>query len=77
MEVAIDGPFLKEFPVRLDVPDVAAAVDALHEAGYLVGPIVPDGEAAGAVMVALTERRSAADVEGLADALARIVKEQS
>ncbi|MDP9406048.1 MAG: glycine dehydrogenase, partial [Actinomycetota bacterium] len=75
VELAVSGPFLKEFALRLDVADPAAAVAALHDAGYLVGPVVPDGAAAGAVLVALTERRTAAQVEGLADALARVVKE--
>ena len=77
VDLAVDGPFLKEFPLRLAVEDPHAAVAALHDAGFLVGPVVPDGPAAGAVMVALTERRSALEVEALADALARIVKEQS
>ena len=77
VELAVDGPFLKEFPLRLAVADPHAAVAALHAAGFLVGPVVPDGPAAGAVLVAVTERRTAAEVEGLADALARIVKEHS
>ncbi|MPZ86507.1 MAG: aminomethyl-transferring glycine dehydrogenase subunit GcvPA [Nitriliruptorales bacterium] len=75
-EVAVDGPFLKEFPLRLDVDDPPAAVRALHAAGYLVGPVVPDGPAAGAVMVATTERRTAGEVEGLAEALAAVLSEQ-
>ena len=77
VELAVDGPFLKEFPLRLAVGDPHAAVEALHEAGFLVGPVVPNGPAAGAVLVAVTERRTADDVEALADALARIIKEQS
>jgi glycine dehydrogenase subunit 1 len=75
VELAVDGPFLKEFPLRLGGADPHAAVAALHRAGYLVGPVVPDGPAAGAVLVALTERRTAADVDGLADALATVLKE--
>jgi glycine dehydrogenase subunit 1 len=77
VDLAVDGPFLKEFPLRLSVQDPHAAVDALHDAGFLVGPVVADGPAAGAVLVAVTERRTASEVEALADALARIVKEQS
>jgi glycine dehydrogenase subunit 1 len=73
--LAVDGPFLKEFPLRLAVDDPHAAVAALHRQGYLVGPVVPDGPAAGAVMVATTERRSAAEVDGLAHALATVIKE--
>jgi glycine dehydrogenase subunit 1 len=75
VELAVDGPFVKEFALRLPVDDPHAVVEALHRKGYLVGPVVPDGAAAGAVLVALTERRSAAEVEGLADALATILKE--
>ena len=76
VELAVDGPFLKEFALRVPVADPHAAVAALHDAGYLVGPVVADGPAAGAVLIATTERRTAAEVEGLADALARIIKEQ-
>ena len=77
VEVAVAGPFVKEFPLKLDVADPHSVVAALHDAGFLVGPVVPDGPAEGAVMVAVTERRTADDVEALADALARILKEQS
>jgi glycine dehydrogenase subunit 1 len=76
VELAVDGPFLKEFAVRLDVPDPHEAVAALHRMGYLVGPVVPDGPAAGAVLVATTERRTAAEVDGLAHALATVIKER-
>jgi glycine dehydrogenase subunit 1 len=75
VDLAVRGPFLKEFPLRLAVADPHAAVAALHRAGYLVGPVVQTGPAAGAVLVALTERRTAADVDGLADALAAVLKE--
>ena len=71
--LAVDGPFLKEFALRLPVPDPLVAVHRLHEAGYLVGPVVADGPAAGAVMVATTERRTRDEVEGLAGALARVI----
>lgn len=74
VELAVDGPFLKEFPLRLDVDDPHAAVEDLHRLGYLIGPVVPDGPAAGAVLVATTERRTAADVEGLAHALETVIK---
>ena len=75
VSLAVDGPFYKEFPLRLEVDDPYAAVDALHDAGYLIGPVVADGPAAGAVLVATTERRTHAEVEGLAEALARYVKD--
>ncbi|CAN5431517.1 aminomethyl-transferring glycine dehydrogenase subunit GcvPA [soil metagenome] len=75
VELAVDGPFLKEFAVRLDVADPHAAVGALHEAGYLIGPVVGDGPAAGAVMVATTERRTRAEIDGLAEALRGVLRE--
>ncbi|MBA2530011.1 MAG: aminomethyl-transferring glycine dehydrogenase subunit GcvPA [Euzebyales bacterium] len=75
VQLAVDGPFLKQFALRLDVGDPHPVVAALHHAGYLVGPVVPDGAAAGAVLVAVTERRTAAEVDGLAEALDRILKE--
>jgi glycine dehydrogenase subunit 1 len=74
VDLAVDGPFLKEFALRLPV-DPHAVVRALAGEGWLVGPVVPDGLAAGAVLVATTERRTAAQVEGLADALDRVLKE--
>jgi glycine dehydrogenase subunit 1 len=74
VEVAVPGGMFKEFPVHLDVDDPDEAVRGLHDEGYLVGPVVTDGPAAGAVMVATTERRTAAEVEGLAEALERVVR---
>jgi glycine dehydrogenase subunit 1 len=73
VELAVDGPFLKEFAVRLDVADPHAAVEAVHAAGYLIGPVVGDGPAAGAVMVATTERRTRAEIDGLVEALRGVV----
>jgi glycine dehydrogenase subunit 1 len=73
VDLAVDGPFLKEFALRLDGVDGHAAIAALAAEGYLIGPVITDGPAAGAVLVATTERRTAADVEGLAAALERVV----
>jgi glycine dehydrogenase subunit 1 len=74
VELAVSGPFIKEFALRV-AADPDRVVAALHAAGWLVGPVVPDGQAAGAILVATTERRTAAQVEGLADALDRVMKE--
>ena len=75
VELAVDGPFLKEFALRFGHLDPEAVVGAVHRAGYVIGPVVPDGVAAGAVLVAVTERRTAEEVEGLAAALERALKE--
>jgi glycine dehydrogenase subunit 1 len=74
--LAADGPFVKEFAIRAADLDPDRVVAELHDAGYLVGPVLgPDmGPFAGAIVVAVTERRTAAEVEGLADALETIMK---
>ncbi|CAN5855013.1 aminomethyl-transferring glycine dehydrogenase subunit GcvPA [soil metagenome] len=77
VELAFDGPFLKEFAVRVPDADATAVVDALCADGYLVGPVVDDPTGAGElIMVAATERRTAADITGLAAALERQCKER-
>lgn len=74
VELAVSAPFFKEFALR--VPgDPDAFVGAVAGEGYLIGPVVPDGPAEGAVMVAATERRTAQDADGLTQAVTRAVKE--
>ena len=72
VDAAVDGPVFKEFAIRV-AGDPAAVVAGVHADGYLIGPVLPDGAAAGAILVAVTERRTAAEVEGLAQALQRHV----
>jgi len=72
---AVEGPWWREFPLKLDVPDPHEVIRALAGEGFLIGPVVPDGPAAGAVLIALTERRTAEEVEALAVALERVVSE--
>ncbi|MBW3562738.1 MAG: aminomethyl-transferring glycine dehydrogenase subunit GcvPA [Actinobacteria bacterium] len=74
IELATSAPFYKEFAVR--VPgDPDGFVGAVADEGFLVGPVVPDGPAEGAVLIAATERRTARDAEGLTQAVARAAKE--
>jgi glycine dehydrogenase subunit 1 len=74
VDLACDGPYFKEFAVR--VPgDPDAFVGAVAREGYLVGPVARGGPADGAVIVAVTERRTRADAEGLAQAFTRVAKE--
>jgi glycine dehydrogenase subunit 1 len=66
-----DAPFFKEFPMRL--PAAAADVrDALVERGYLAGVPLPDADGRG-LLVAVTERRTRAEIDGLAAALAEVL----
>jgi glycine dehydrogenase subunit 1 len=66
-----DAPFFKEFPLRLPRP-ADEVLDALIERGYLGGVPLPhaDGQA---LLVAVTERRSREEVDGLALALKEVL----
>ena len=76
VELAVDGPFYKEFAVR--VPgDPDAFVEAVATDGFLIGPVVRGGIADGAVLVAATERRTSGQAEALTAAFARAAKEVS
>lgn len=74
VDLAVPGPFYKEFPLR--VPgDPHTFVDAVADEGFLVGPVVHTEPVHGAILVAATERRTREEAEGLAQAFARVVKE--
>ena len=69
MRLAFDRPFVKEFTVRL-AADVPAVLAGLRDAGFLAGlplgewfPDLPD-----AVAVAVTEKRTKAEIDALAAA---------
>jgi glycine dehydrogenase subunit 1 len=62
-----EAPFFKEFPVRTPRPAVEV-VDALVGRGYLPGIPLPD-EDGHALLVAVTERRTREEIDGLALAM--------
>jgi glycine dehydrogenase subunit 1 len=66
-----DAPFFKEFPIRLPRPAVEVR-DALIERGYLAGVPLPDAHGH-ALLVAVTERRSREEIDGLAMALKEVL----
>ncbi|MCW2951981.1 MAG: hypothetical protein JWQ48_1151 [Conexibacter sp.] len=79
---ALDGvsalheqPVVREFAVALDVPDVGRVIERVVadgiNPGYALGCDYP--EHANGLLVALTERRTRADIDRLADALGRAV----
>jgi glycine dehydrogenase subunit 1 len=74
VELLHDAPVVREFAVRLGAP-VTAVLDRLSEegiaAGYPLGREYPEYE--DGLLIALTERRSRADIDRLADALARAI----
>jgi glycine dehydrogenase subunit 1 len=65
------APFFKEFPLRLPRP-ADEVLDALIERGYLGGVPLPhaDGHA---LLVAVTERRTREEIDGLALALKEVL----
>ena len=65
-----DAPFFKEFPLRLPRP-AAEVRDALVERGYLAVPL-PDADGH-ALLVAVTERRTREEIDGLATALRAVL----
>jgi glycine dehydrogenase subunit 1 len=72
--LAFDAPFFKEFVLR--VPGDATEVQArLADHGYLVGPPLGsvDPSLSDCLLVAVTEKRSPDEIEGLCKALAEVV----
>ncbi|MEK6326016.1 MAG: hypothetical protein AABM66_00625, partial [Actinomycetota bacterium] len=67
-------PVVREFAIRVDAP-VEAVLDRCAEegiaAGYWLGREYPEYD--DGLLVAITERRSRADIDRLADALARAI----
>ncbi|HET7235547.1 MAG TPA: aminomethyl-transferring glycine dehydrogenase subunit GcvPA [Actinomycetota bacterium] len=66
-----DAPFFKEFPLRLPRP-AAEVRDALVERGYLAGVPLPDADGH-ALLVAVTERRTREEIDGLAMAMKEVL----
>ena len=76
-EPVFDAPVLREFAVRAPL-DGEVIVDRLLAEGYLGGIPVRAGfagtAAEGALLVAVTERRTAAEIDGFAAAFARVIR---
>lgn len=72
--LAYDKPFFKEFVLRVPRP-ASEVVSALAERHFLVGPSLDilSSDLSDCLLVAVTERRTAQDIENLAKALAEVV----
>jgi glycine dehydrogenase subunit 1 len=68
--LAFEAPFFKEFTLRLPRP-AAEVRDALMDRGYLAG--VPAAGHEDLLVVALTERRTRAEIDGLAGAMREVL----
>ena len=66
-----DAPFFKEFALRLPRP-AEEVRDALIERGFLAGVPLPDAEGH-ALLVAVTERRTREQIDGLSMALKEVL----
>ncbi len=66
-----DAPFFKEFPILLPKPS-AEVRDAMLERGYLAGVPLPDADGH-ALLIAVTERRTREQIDGLAMALKEVL----
>ncbi len=66
-----ESPFFKEFALRLPSP-ADAVRDALLEHGYLGGVPLPDGDGR-ALLIAVTEQRTRAEIDGLVEALGEVL----
>ncbi|MGA9077524.1 MAG: aminomethyl-transferring glycine dehydrogenase subunit GcvPA [Acidimicrobiales bacterium] len=77
VEPVFDAPVVREFAVRAPL-DAEVIVDRLFAEGYLAGIAVREGfagtAAEGALLVAVTERRTAAEIDGFAAAFARVIR---
>jgi glycine dehydrogenase subunit 1 len=66
-----DAPFYKEFPLRLPRP-AGEVVEELVDHGYLAGVPLPDADGT-ALLVAVTERRTRPEIDGLAAAMREVL----
>jgi len=77
-EPAFTGPFFKEFAVRLPA-DPALVCEHAAADGYLAGvpagQLMPESGVDDVLLVAVTEKRTREEIDGLAEAIARACKE--
>jgi glycine dehydrogenase subunit 1 len=77
VEPVFDAPVVREFALRASL-EAEVIVDRLLAEGYLGGIPVREGfagtAAEGALLVAVTERRTAAEIDGFATAFARVIR---
>jgi glycine dehydrogenase subunit 1 len=71
--VRFEAPFLKEFVLQVPV-EADEVIQGLAEGGYLAGPsLQPFPEMGNCLLVAVTERRTISQIDGLAETLAAVL----
>ncbi len=77
VELLHEAPVVREFAVKLDAP-VETVVDRCHEqgiaAGYPLGRTYPEHE--DGLLIAITEKRSKEEIDGLAEVLGKVVADE-
>jgi glycine dehydrogenase subunit 1 len=69
---ASDAPVFREFAVRTPVPG-GVIIDRMAEEGFLAG-IALDEAAGGGLLVAVTEKRTKAEIDAYAEALGKVIR---
>ncbi len=64
-----EAPFFKEFALSFDAAGPGEVRERLADRGFLVGPVI-----GGSLLVACTERRTRREIDGLAEALAEVLR---
>jgi glycine dehydrogenase subunit 1 len=72
VEPVVDAPVLREFAVRAPVPG-PTIVDRMAEEGFLAG-VALDEDYGGGLLVAVTERRTRAEIDAYAAAFEKVVR---
>ena len=72
VEPLVDAPVLREFAVRTPVPG-STIVDRMADEGFLAG-VALDEEYGGGLLVAVTERRTRAEIDAYAAAFEKVVR---
>jgi glycine dehydrogenase subunit 1 len=72
LEPLVPAPVLREFAVRTPVP-AATVVERMADEGFLAGVALPD-ESGHGLLVAVTERRTRAEIDDYAAALEKVVR---
>lgn len=72
-----DGPTFREFAIKTSV-DPEVVIQRMLEEGFLAGISIKDGyessDAYGSLLISVTERRTASEIESYVDALTKVVK---
>ncbi|MGH9177289.1 MAG: aminomethyl-transferring glycine dehydrogenase subunit GcvPA [Acidimicrobiales bacterium] len=73
VEPLVDAPVLREFAVRTPLP-ATTVVERMADEGFLAGVALPDDEFRDGLLIAVTERRTRAEIDQYAGALDKVIR---